>query len=206
MARSGDTLLFVRVVATSSELGRAYELTQAVVALEALSVSECGLCRPFDIPWHLWHHESEEALSKKFGPQAALLTLGTTNVWISCDSILITQSYSPCRCRSFPWCDCYWLVRWCPLVRCLTQVDLWFSEQGGSADGRYIWWPHGLLFGGASIVSAHQVGSKWLWRLVDKSARQMPTRLQRLTRSLSSRPWNGYQAKNCGILEHQNSK
>lgn len=32
----------------------------------------------------------------------------------------------------------------------------------------------------------------------------MPTRLQRLTRSLSSRPWNGYQAKNCGILEHQN--
>ena len=33
--------------------------------------------------------------------------------------------------------------------------------------------------------------------------RQMPTRLQRLTRSLSSRPWNGYQAKNCGILEHQ---
>lgn len=50
MARSGDTLLFVRVVATSSELGRAYELTQAVVVLEALSVSECGLCRPFDIP------------------------------------------------------------------------------------------------------------------------------------------------------------
>jgi len=43
MARSGDTLLFVRVVATSSELGRAYELTQA--------------------------------LSKKFGPQAALLLI-----------------------------------------------------------------------------------------------------------------------------------
>jgi hypothetical protein len=28
MAKTGDTLLFVRVVATASELGRAYELTQ----------------------------------------------------------------------------------------------------------------------------------------------------------------------------------
>lgn len=43
MAKTGDTLLFVRVVATASELGRAYELTQA--------------------------------LSKKFGPQAALLLI-----------------------------------------------------------------------------------------------------------------------------------
>ena len=41
---SSDTLLFVRVVATTSELGRAYELTQA--------------------------------LSKKFGQQAALLPPG----------------------------------------------------------------------------------------------------------------------------------
>ncbi|CAK9036936.1 unnamed protein product [Durusdinium trenchii] len=43
LAKTGDTLLFVRVVATTAELGRAYELTQA--------------------------------LSKKFGPQAALLLI-----------------------------------------------------------------------------------------------------------------------------------
>ena len=204
MARSGDTLLFVRVVATSSELGRAYELTQAVVVLEALSVSECGLCRPFDIPWHLWHPWEWRGTVKE-----VRATSCTSDTWHS-------------KCLDFMWFHTHcsiilpmplqilclvWLLLVGPVMSAGSLLDPGWSV---IFRARWVhWWSIHLMtswstFWRRLIVSAHRVGSKWLWRLVDKSARPMPTRLQRLTRSLSSRPWNGYQAKNCGILEHQN--
>ena len=64
----GDLKLFVRAVATSSELGRARDLMQAASGGAAFAVLSEQTCFP-----------KMQAVTKKFGKQAALLWL----CWIS---------------------------------------------------------------------------------------------------------------------------